>query len=181
VPASIVERGEGWRSQLIRQAEAAPYQQARGRVGLAGATSLMHDSQALLDAVLAQGDWPTLTLDVTAPDWAAQRRGILAFLRLDEVAVERPALARSVLQSCVGTYATDDAERSDKVLSVRLEHDTLVLHGRDMRYGALVPVSTTRFHLQAQPLDIEFGVEEGLARRLTLLTFNGKAHGYRRV
>jgi|GEM_PF-3417914 len=181
VPASIVERGEGWRSHLVRQADAAPYQQARGRSGLAGVTSLLHDSQALLDAVLAHGDWPTLTLDVTAQDWAAHRRAILAFLGLDEVAVERPALARSVLQSYVGTYTTDDPERSDKVLSVRLEQDTLGLHGADMYYGTLVPVSATRFHLQASPLDIEFVVEEGLARRLTLLRSDGKAHGYWRA
>src|SRR5262245_4020316 len=29
VPASIVERGEGWREHLVGQAEASPYQQAR--------------------------------------------------------------------------------------------------------------------------------------------------------
>jgi hypothetical protein len=181
VPASIVERGAGWREQLVRQAEATPYQQARGRSGVAGATSLMHDSQLLVRAVLAHDEWPTLTLDVTAPDWAAHRRAILAFLRLDEVPVDRPALARSVLQSYVGTYAADDPERSPNVLSVGLEHDTLALHGPGTRYGTLVPVSVTRFHLQATPLNIEFVVAEGLVRRLTLHTSDGKAHGFRRA
>ncbi len=181
VPASIVERGEGWREHLVGQAEATPYQQARGRSGVAGATRLLHDSQELLRAVLVHDDWPTLTLDVTALDWAAHRRAILAFLKLDEVEVDRPALARSVLQSYVGTYATDDPERFDKMLSVRLEHDTLALHGPDARYGTLVPVSATRFHLQATPLDVEFVVEEELAQHLMLLTSDGKAHGYRRA
>jgi hypothetical protein len=181
VPASIVERGESWREQLVRQAEIAPYQQARGRFGIAGATSLLHDSQELLHAILAHGDWPALELDVTAPDWAAHRRAILAFLGLNEVEVERPALARSLLQSYAGTYTADDQERSPNVLSVRLEHDTLVLHGPDSRYGTLVPVSATRFHLQATPLDIEFVVEEGLAQHLMLFRSDGKAHSYRRT
>jgi hypothetical protein len=181
VPTSIVERGEGWREHLVGQAEASPYQQTRGRSGVAGATSFLHDAQLLLRAILAHSDWSTLTLDVTAPDWAAHQRAILAFLRLDEIPVDRPALAHSVLQSYIGTYVTDDSERSDSLLSVRLEHDTLTLHGSGMRYGTLVPVSVTRFHLQATPLDIEFVVEKGLAQRLTLLTSDGKAHSFQRA
>jgi hypothetical protein len=43
VPTSIVERGAGWQEHLVRQAEAAPYQQARGRSGIVGATRFMHD------------------------------------------------------------------------------------------------------------------------------------------
>jgi hypothetical protein len=181
VPASIVERGEDWREHLVRQADAAPYQQARGRSGVAGATSLLHDSQELLRAILTRDNWPTLELDVTAPDWAAHRRAILAFLGLDEVLVDRPALAPAVLQSYAGMYATDDQERSPNVLIVRLEDDTLALHGPGTRYGSLVPVSATRFHLQATPVDIEFVVEEGLAQRLVLFRSDGTAHGYRRT
>jgi hypothetical protein len=181
VPASIVERGEWWREHLVGQAEATPYQQARGRSGVAGATRLLHDCQALLGAILAHDNWSALTLEVTAPDWAAHRRAILAFLKLDEVAVDRPVLAPSVLQSYAGTYATDDPERPNKMFSVRLEHDSLALYGSDTRYGPLVPVSATRFHLQATPVDIEFVVEEGSAQRLTLFTSDGKAHNYRRV
>ena len=181
VPASIAERGEGWREHLVRQAEAMPYQQARGRSGVAGATSLLHDSQALVHAVLAHDDWQTLTLDVTASDWVAHRRALLAFLSLDEIPVDRPTLALSVLQSYVGTYTTDDPERSEKVLSVRLEHATLALHGSRTRHGPLVPVSATRFHLQASPVDVEFVVEEGLAQSLTLLTSDGKTHSFQRA
>lgn len=181
VPASIAERGEGWQEHLVGQAEATPYQQARGRSGVAGAMSLLHDSQALVQAVLAHDSWQTLTLDVSTSDWAARRQALLAFLSLNEIPVDRPALARSVLQSYVGTYTTDDPDRRDKALSVRLEHDTLTLYAPRMRYGPLVPVSTTRFHLQASPLDIEFVVEDGLTQSLTLLTSDGKAHSFRRA
>ncbi len=86
-----------------------------------------------------------------------------------------------MLQSYVGTYVADDPERSDKELSVRLEHDMLALHGPGMRYGPLVPVSATRFHLLATPVDIEFVVEDGLARLLTLFTSDGKAHRFQRA
>lgn len=179
--SSIVERGEGWRAHLVQVAEIAPYQQARGRAGLAGAISYLQDCQALMEAILAQGDWPMLRLDVMDQDWAARRRAIMAFLNLDEIPVERPSIARAVLQSYVGTYTTEDAERSDKTLSVRLERDALALYGPDMYYGALEPVSVTRFHLRATPLDIEFGAEEGLAQIFTLFTSAGKAHVYRRA
>lgn len=181
VPASIVERGMGWQEQLVRQAEAAPYQQARGRSGVEGATRLMHDLQVLVGETLAHEAWPTLTLDVTAPDWSAHRRAMLAFLELDEVLVERPVLARCVLEAYVGSYATDDPERRDKVLSVQLEHETLTLHGADTRYGLLLPMTATRFHLEASPVDIEFVVEDGLARQLTVHRSDGTTHSYRRV
>jgi hypothetical protein len=181
VPASIVERGPGWEEHLVRQAEAAPYQQARGRSGVTGATSMLHDSQELTRAILAQDGWPTLTLDVTAADWAAHRRAILDFLGLTEVTVERPILDQSVLQSYVGAYTADDPQRHDQLLSVHLEDETLVLNGATMRYGTLVPVSPTRFHLQATPVNIEFQVAAGLAQRLTLITSDGTAHGYRRT
>lgn len=181
VPDSIVERGAGWQEQLVRQAESAPYQQARGRSGVEGAARMFHESQEILREVLARDGWPVLTLDVTAADWAAHRRAILAFLQLDEVVVDRPAIAASVLQSYVGSYVTDEQERSDTTFSVQLEQETLVLYGADMRYGPLIPVSPTRFHLQATPVDIEFVVEDGLAQHLTLHTSDGKAHPYRRT
>lgn len=181
VPASIVERGQGWQEHLIRQSDASPYQQARGRSGIAGATHLLQDSQALLGAILTDGNWPTLTLNVTTGDWAAHRRAILAFLKLNEVLIERPTLTYSVLQSYVGSYTADDPERSDTVFSVLLEQDRLALHGRDMRYGTLLPISATRFHLQATPLDIEFVVENELVQRLVLFTSDGKVHTYQRT
>ncbi|HYF64920.1 MAG TPA: hypothetical protein VD886_18995, partial [Herpetosiphonaceae bacterium] len=181
VPASIAERGPGWEEQLVRQAESAPYQRARGRSGVAGATSLFRESQELLDAILARGGWDALTLDVTAPDWAAHRRAILAFLGLAEVAAEPPSIDPVLLRAYVGTYATDDQERGDKVLAVRLEGETLVMHGPTMRYGALAPVSPTRFHLQATPLDIEFAAGDGAAGSLALIGSDGTPHEYRRV
>ena len=181
VPASIAERGEGWQKHIVEQAEATPYQQARGRTGVAGATSLQHDLQELLREVLAHEGWSTLTLDVSAPDRSTQPRAILDFLGLDEIAVERPVLDHALLQSYVGSYTTDDPERVNKLLSVRLENDMLALHASNQRYGPLVPLSTTRFHLQASPLDVEFVVEDGLVRSLTLLTSDGKTHSYRRA
>jgi len=181
VPASIVERGAGWQEHLVRQAESAPYQQARGRSGVAGAISMLGDSQEILRAVLAHDPWPTLTLDITDPDWATHRRAILAFLQLDEVLVDRPAIAPSVLQSYIGTYVADDQERAEKVLSVQLEHETLVLHIADTRYGPLLPISPTRFHLQATPVDIEFAIEAGLAQYLTILRSDGTAQRFRRT
>lgn len=180
VPASIAERGEGWQKHIVEQAEATPYQQARGRTGVAGATSLQLDSQELLRVVLAQDGWSTLTLDVSASDRSTHQRAILDFLGLDKIPVERPVLEHSLLQSYAGTYTTDDPERVNKLLSVRLEGDMLALHASTQRYGPLVPLSTTRFHLQASPLDVEFVVEDGLVRFLTLLTSDGKTHSYRR-
>jgi hypothetical protein len=179
VPDSIAERGEAWRQHLIGQSDAAPYQQARGRSGVAGAISMLQDEQELLREALTHEGWQTLTLDVT--DRAAHQRAMLSFLGLNEVLVDRPALARSVLESYVGTYATDDPDRRDKALSVQLEHETLILHASNQRYGALMPMSATRFHLQAAPVDIEFVVEDGLARSLTLHRSDGKMYSYRRI
>lgn len=118
-------------------------------------------------AVLAHEHWPTLSLQVTPTEWDTHRRAILAFLGIDEIPVERPVLARSVLEAYVGSYAADDPERSPDMLTVSLEHDTFALYGPDRRYGALIPISETHFHLQAAPLDIEFVVEAGLVQRLS--------------
>lgn len=181
VPASIAERGEGWREHLIRQSDAMPYQQARGRSGLAGATIMMHETQSLMDTLLAGGGWPTLTLDVTGSDRALHQRAILGFLGLSQVVVEQLVLEPSVLRSYAGTYATHDPERSDTVLSIQLEGDALVVSVPGMRYGRLIPISATRFHLQATPLDMEFVVEEGQTQQLMLFVSNGKTYTYRRV
>jgi hypothetical protein len=180
VPASIVERGKGWEEQLVRQSEAAPYQQARGRTGVEGAISLDGDAQALTGKVLESG-WQALTLNVTPADRPANQRDILDFLGLVEVPFERPTLAQDVLQSYTGSYATDDPEAQLKLLFVRFEGEGLSLHGPDSRYGALLPLSETRFHLRSTPLDFEFVVEEGLARRLLLFSSDGKTRTYLRV
>jgi hypothetical protein len=180
VRASIVGRGKGWEEQLVSQSEAAPYQQARGRTGVEGAISLEQDVQALTGRVLESG-WQALTLNVTPPDRPANQRDILDFLGIAEVPFERPTLAQSVLQSYTGSYATDDPEAQLKLLSVQLEQDGLVLHGPDTRYDALIPLSETRFHLRASPLDFEFVAEEGVARRLLLFTSDGKTRVYLRV
>ena len=57
---------------------------------------------------------------------------------------------------------------------MRLEQDQLVLYQPGMRLGPLVPVSATRLHLMATPLNVEFVVEEGRARRLVLIRSSGK-------
>lgn len=181
VPASIDERGERWRKQLIDQSEAVPYQQARGRVGIEGAISLMRDAQALVHEVLTRGVWETLTLDVMTPDWSARQRAILAFLGLDEKTVDRPTISPSVLRTYTGTYASDDPNRVDRELSVQLANDVLTVFAPGQRYGTLLPVSETRFHLQSSPLDVEFVIENGSVQAMMLQNSEGKTHLFRRI
>jgi hypothetical protein len=179
--ASIVERGPAWHEQLVGQSDAAPYQQAHGRLGLDGAIAFLEDSQALTRVILAEIGWPTLTLDVTAADWDTNRRAVLDFLAIPEVRVDRPVLTPVALEGFAGTYAAEASESLSATLSVRLEQDTLVLHGPQTRYGPLVPVSATRFHLTATPIDVEFVVEEGRTRSLVLFRSNGKQDAFCRI
>ena len=83
--------------------------------------------------------------------------------------------ALAALPAYTGTYAQEDPEGTIGTLEVRLEQDRLVLYQPGMRLGPLVPVSATRLHLMATPLDVEFVVEEGRARRLVLLRSSGQA------
>ena len=179
--ASIMERGEEWQEHLVGQADASPYQQARGRSGVDGVNGLLQDTQALMHVVLEDGGWQTLTLDVTAADWETTRPAMLGFLGIAEVTVDRPVLAGADLQAYTGRYAAEDPQGTGDTLSVRMEQDTLALHGPRTRFGTLVPVSATRFHVTATRLDAEFVVAEGLARRLVLFTPDGKAHVFRRT
>jgi hypothetical protein len=180
VPASIAERGKAWEEQTVSQAEATPYQQARGRSGIAGAMSLDHDLQALTTTVLESDGWQTLTLSVPPADWAANQQAIVDFLGIAEVPFNHPTVELNVLQSYTGTYTTDDPEAQLKLLSVQMEQDGLILYGPNTQYGPLVPISGTRFHLKATPLDLEFMVEEGLTPRLLLFTSEGKRRVYLR-
>jgi hypothetical protein len=177
--ASIVERGEKWRKQLIDQSDATPYQKARGRSGVEGAIAFLHETQELMDVVLEAGGWQTLTLDVTSADWETNGRAMLSFLGIGEVQVEPPALA-AALQAYTGTYAQEDPDGTIGTgtigtLEVRIEQDRLVLYQPGMRLGPLIPVSATRLHLMSTPIDVEFVVEEGMARRLVILRSNGQA------
>jgi hypothetical protein len=180
--ASIVERGDKWHKHLVGQSDAAPYQKARGRSGVEGAISFLHETQELMHMVLEAGGWQTLTLDVTSADREPNRRAMLSFLGIGEVQVEPPALA-AALQAYTGTYAEEDPDGTIGTLEVRMEQDRLVLYepGISMRLGPLVPVSATHFHLTATQLDVEFVVEEGVARRLVLLTPSGKALAFLRA
>ncbi len=183
--ASIVERGERWEKQLIEQSEAAPYQKARGRSGIEGAIAFHQEEQELMHVVLEAGGWQTLTLDVTSGDREANRLAVLSFLGIDEVQVEPPALA-APLQAHTGAYTAEGPPGNIgtgtlETLEVRLEQDRLVLHQPDMRLGPLIPVSSTRFHLKASPLDVEFEVEEGLVRRLVILRPSGQTLAFRRA
>jgi hypothetical protein len=183
--ASIVERGEKWQKQLIDQSDATPYQKARGRSGVEGAIAFLHETQELMDVVLEAGGWQTLTLDVTSSDWETNRRAMLSFLGIDEVQVDPPALA-AALQAYTGTYAPEDPDATVGTgtigtLEVRIEQDRLVLHQPGMRLGPLVPVSATRLHLMSTPIDVEFVVEEGMARRLVILRSSGQALAFRRA
>ena len=185
--ASIVERGEKWEKQLIDQSDATPYQKARGRSGIEGAIAFLHETQELTDVVLNAGGWQTLTLDVTSAAWETNRRAMLSFLGISEVQVNPPALT-AALQAYAGTYAQEDPDDPDGqigtgpigTLEVRIEQDQLVLYQTGMRLGPLVPVSATRLHLMSTPLNVEFVVEEGLARRLVLVRSSGKTIAFRR-
>ncbi|HKP52188.1 MAG TPA: hypothetical protein VJ183_06005 [Chloroflexia bacterium] len=178
--ASIVERGDKWQKQLVDQSDATPYQKARGRSGVEGAIAFLQETQELMDVVLDAGGWQTLTLDVTSADWETNRRAMLSFLGIGEVQVDPPALA-APLQAYTGTYAEENPDGTIGTFEVRIEQDRLALYEPGMRLGPLVPVSATRFHLIATRLDVEFVVEEGMARRLVLLTPSGKELAFRRV
>lgn len=138
------------------------------------------ETQDLTDRVLAAGGWPTLSLDVTAADRETNRRALLHFLGIREVPVDPPALA-APLPAYTGTYTQEDPEGTIGTLEVGMEQDQLVLYQPGMRLGPLVPVSATRLHLVATPLDVEFVVEEGRARRLVLLRASGQALAFHRA
>ena len=191
--ASIVERGDRWEKQMVDQSDAAPYQKARGRSGVEGAIAFLQETQELMDVVLTASGWQTLTLDVTSvtsTDRETNRRAMLSFLGISEVQVDPPVLA-APLQGYTGTYAQDDPDDPDGnigtgtigTLEVRIEQDRLVLYqpGISMRLGPLVPVSSTRFHLTASPLNVEFVVEDGMARHLVLIRSSGKTIAFSRA
>ena len=186
--ASIVERGDKWEKQLVDQSDATPYQKARGRSGVEGAIAFLQETQGLMDVVLEAGGWQTLTLDVTSADRETNQRAMLSFLGIDEVQVDPPVLV-APLQAYTGTYAQEDPDDPGGnigtgtigTLEVRIEQDRLVLYQPGMRLGPLVPVSATRLHLMATPLNVEFVVEEGMARRLVLLRSSGKTIAFRRA
>jgi hypothetical protein len=189
--ASIVERGAKWEKQMIDQSDAAPYQKARGRSGIEGAIAFLQDEQDLMDVVLQEGGWQTLTLDVTSTDREdreANRRAVLSFLGIDEIQVEPPVLA-APLQAYTGTYAQDDLDDPDGnigtgpigTLEVRNEQDQLVLYQPGMRLGPLIPVSASRLHLMSTPLNVEFEVEESTVRRLVIIRSSGKTVSFRRA
>ncbi|MDQ5824429.1 MAG: hypothetical protein M3441_09520 [Chloroflexota bacterium] len=183
VRASIIERGDKWQKHLVDQSDAAPYQKARGRSGVEGAIAFFDETQELMHLVLEAGGWQTLTLDVTSADRddrEANRQAVLSFLGIDEVRVEPPALA-APLQAYTGTYAAEEPDGPVGTLEVRIEGDRLVLYQPGMRLGQLVPVSATRFHLTATQLDVEFVVEEDMARRLVILRPSGERLAFRRA
>ncbi len=189
--ASIVERGDKWEKQLVDQADATPYQKARGRSGVEGAIAFLQETQELMDMVLEAGGWQTLTLDVTSADKEDRemnRRAMLSFLGIREVQVDPPALA-APLHAYAGTYAQEDPDGTIGTgtigtLEVRIEQGQLVLHQPGMRLGPLVPVSATRLHLLSTPVDVEFVMEEGtegMARRLVLIRSSGKTVAFHRA
>ena len=186
--ASIVERGDRWEKQMVDQSDAAPYQKARGRSGLEAAITFLQETQELMDVVLEAGGWQPLTLDVTSTDRETNRLAVLSFLGISEVKVEPPVLP-APLQAYTGTYAQEDPDDPDAnigtgtigTLDVRLEGDRLVLYQPGMRLGPIVPVSATRFHLAASPLNVEFVVEDGTVRRLVLIRSSGKTIAFSRA
>jgi hypothetical protein len=179
--ASFVERGADWQEQITRQSDAFPYQQSRGRTGVDGAIAFLEDAEVFMRRVLVDDGWDALTLDVSRVDWATNRRAVLDFLGLSEVTIERPTLTSEQLRAYTGTYVSDSPDRAGETLSVQLEQETLALHGARTRYGPLLPVSPTRFHLQASRLDVEFEADEQQTWHLRLLTPDGSARVYRRA
>jgi hypothetical protein len=61
-----------------------------------------------------------------------------------------------------------------------MEQDRLVLYQPGMRLGPIVPVSATRFHLTASPLNVDFVVEDGIPRRLVIIRSSGKTIAFNR-
>lgn len=176
---SLVERGEGWERHLVGQSDASTYQQARGRTGVEGVILMLAEAQALMQRSLERG-WRALTLDVTGGNRRENQRAALDFLGIPEVVVEPPALTPETLRSYTGTYVADDPERAGRPLIVRQEPEGLVLYGSDERYDLLVPLTETRFHLRASPVDLEFVEEEEQGRHLVLFASDGKEYLYRR-
>ena len=185
--ASIVERGDKWEKQLVDQSDATPYQKARGRSGVEGAITFLQETQELMDRVLEAGGWQTLTLDVTSADREMNRRAMLSFLGIEEVQVAPPVLP-APLQAYTGTYVQEDPDDPEGnigtgtigTLDVRMEQDRLVLYQPGMRLGPIVPVSATRFHLTASPLNVDFVVEDGIPRRLVIIRSSGKTIAFNR-
>jgi hypothetical protein len=178
--ASIVERGAKWEKQLVEQAEATPYQQARGRAGVEGAIAFLQETQDLMERVLATGEWPTLTLDVTSADRETNRQAMLTFVGIRAVPVTPPAL-EAALPAYTGMYTQEDPESTIRTLEVRIEQEGLVLYQPGERLGPLMPVSASRLHLLATPVDVEFEVDEGRARRLVLRWSSGKVLAFQRA
>lgn len=179
--ASIVERGAEWEEHMIKTTEPTPYQQARGRTGVAGAIRMMEETQALTRRVLAAG-WQSLTVEVTAGEWPIYQRAILDFLEIPEVVVTPPHIPPELLQAYAGDYAPVEADETLPMLSVRLEEGTLALHGPNTRYGSLIPLSDKRFHLRASGLDIAFEQEAGQQTlQLVLLSADGKRRLFQKV
>jgi hypothetical protein len=177
---SIAERGESWEKQMIDQSDAARYQQVRGRSGLEAAILFSVESQDVLDAVLGEGGWPMLTLDVTGADRDTNRRAALEFLEIPEVVVAPVALAEP-LSAYTGTYVEDDPDAPRGPLEVRIEDDQLVLYTAGQRFAPFVPVSPTRLHLRGNPIDVEFEVQDGQAQRAVLIWESGKTRAHHRA
>lgn len=180
VRASIVERGEKWEEHLVGQADATAYQKARNRSGVEGVITFLQETQELTDVVLREGGWQTLTLDVSSAERRTNQQVMLSFLGISEVVVEPPVLAAAP-EAYVGTYTAEEPGGNYEVLGVRLDQGQLVLYEPRMQLGQLLPVSPTRFHLRATQLDVEFEVEEGMARRLLLVSLSGKTRAFRRA
>jgi hypothetical protein len=178
--ASIVERGAEWEEHMIKTMEPTPYQQARGRTGVIGAIRMMEDTQALTRRVLAAG-WHSLTVDVTAGKWAIYQRAILDFLELPEIVVTPPNVPSELLQAYAGDYRSVEADETSPI-TIQLEEGTLALYGTNTRYGSLIPLSDTHFHLRASELDIAFEQEAGQQTfQLVLLSSDGKRRLFQKV
>jgi hypothetical protein len=181
--ASIVERGAEWEEQMIKTTEPTPYQQTRGRTGVAGAISMMDDTQALTRRVLAAG-WQSLTVDVTAGEWPIYQRAILDFLGIPEVVVTPPEIPQALLQVYAGDYAPVEADETLLLLTIRLEEGTLALYGtNNAYYGSLIPLTDNRFHLRASGVDIAFEQEAGqqVFLQLVPLSSDGKRRRFQKV
>jgi hypothetical protein len=177
---SYAQRGPGWQEHSVRQSDSSLYQQTRGRSGTDGVTLFFQDAQALMETVLSEGGWRTLTLDVTAGDRCANLPAVLDFLGLREITPERPAIPPETLRSYGGRYLEETQDEEGEVLTVRLEKGGLALHGPSMRLGALAPITATRFHVTATMLDIEFVAEGGGVEGLVVFSA-GKAYRYGRL
>jgi hypothetical protein len=171
VPASIEDRGEAWREQLLRQTEEHAVKRRLDLRGNEGAIALMDEQQQLFTNVVSSTGWTTLTLDVEEGEWSERRRRVLDFLGIQGIEPPPVQIPLEQLASYSGEYESE----SGNPYTVVLEKDRLVLYQPDNRLGWLKPRTCSLFHLEASDVDVEFGALASGEWKMTFIRREGAA------